>query len=82
MFALGFVSVFIYAPNFKNFEEHIVLGLFICPHGFFLCSLGPNSAQWNLGDFFPNFEKKSQSSFFFLDDWDFHSVNTHTQVTW
>ena len=33
---------------------------------------------WNLGDFFPNFEKKSISSknfFFLFEDWDFHSVN-------
>ena len=58
--------------------------------GFFLCSQGLHS-HLNLGDFFPNFEKKSQSSkkkfffFFFEDwdfilffeDWDFHSVNTH-----
>ena len=35
-------------------------------------------SQWNSGDFFPNFEKKSQSSKKnVFEDWDFHSVNTH-----
>ena len=43
----------------------------------------PPNSQWNLGVFFfPNFERKYQSSkkkkFFFFEDWDFHSVNTHT----
>ena len=55
-------------------------------HGFFCVLKGRNSApfprphsQWNLGAFFPNFGKKIQSSqiFFFFEDWDFHSVNTH-----
>ena len=54
--------------------------------GIFWCSKGPKlgpipkSWQWNLGDFFPNFEKKSQSSkkIFFLEDSDFHSVNILT----
>ena len=41
-------------------------------------------SQWNLCDFFPNFEgEKSQSSkniffLFFVEDLGFHSVNTHT----
>ena len=41
--------------------------------------------QWNLGDFFPNFEKKNHTlpqkkkqNIFFFDDLDFHSVTTHT----
>ena len=43
---------------------------------------GANS-QWNLGDFSPNFknnpnlQKKIYCDFFFFEDWDFHSVNTH-----
>ena len=54
---------------------------------FFLCSQGPNFLNFGpIPDgiqvtFFPNFEKKSQSSkniFFFFADWDFHSVNTYT----
>ena len=48
-------------------------------------------SQWNLGDFFPNFEKnmnlQKKCCFFFvcfLEDWDFHSVNTyiHKLHTW
>ena len=29
-------------------------------------------SQWNLGDFFPNFEQKSQSLKIFFEEWDFH----------
>ena len=56
---------------------------------FLEAEIRPHS-QWNLGNLFPHCEKKSQSSkkktTFFLDDWDFYSVNTHTyahtQATW
>ena len=41
------------------------------------------SSQWNLGDFFPNFEKKNpnlqkKKKLYFFEDWDFHALNTHT----
>ena len=62
--------------------------------GFFLCSQGLHS-HLNLGDFFPNFEKKSQSSkkkffFFFLKIgilFYFLKIgifiqSTHTDTTW
>ena len=38
-------------------------------------------SQWNFGEFFPNFEKNpslQKKKSFFFEDWDFHSVTTHT----
>ena len=37
-------------------------------------------SQWNLGDFFPNFEERNPNlNFltFFFEDWDFHSMTTY-----
>ena len=51
------------------------MGIFVVFPG---AEIQPHS-QWNLGDFFPNFEKKSQSSifFYFLKIWIFiQSPNT------
>ena len=51
---------------------------------FFGVLRGQNSAAFPMELHFPNFEgKNSQSSknfffFFFVEDWNFHSVNTHT----
>ena len=57
--------------------------------GFFLVFSGAKTRphpQWKLGAFFPILKTKSQSSkkkifFFFLVEWDFHSVNTSFMVT-
>ena len=63
-----------------TFESMIPIPL-RTPRDLFVLSgaeIRPHS-QWNLGAFFPNFEKKIPIfNFFFVEDWDFLSVNTHT----
>ena len=56
-------------PNLASFSRSYQ-GLFWVSPG---AEIWPHF-QWNLGDFFPNFGKKN----IFYEDWDFHSVNTHT----
>ena len=67
--------------------SHVLVDLFLMRcQGFFSVFSGAEIrpfTQWNLGDFSPNIKKKSQFSiffffFFFFEDWDFHSVTTHT----
>ena len=52
--------------------------------GFFLCSQGPNSAlfpmeyRWLFSQFWKKNPNLQKNFFFFFEDWDFHSVTTHT----
>ena len=68
-----------YSPPILSLFKIETLGFFlVCPGA----EIWPHS-QWNLGDFFPNFEKKSQSSkqFFFWRLGFLFSHHTHKQAT-
>ena len=56
----------------KRRTMYVQSGIFFCVSG---ADIQPHS-QWNLGDLVPILKKNPNLLFF--QDWDFHSVNTHT----